>query len=452
MSLSLLLLWFPIMLAVAAAGRLLGRSRGLTLGFLCALFWIALVQATAGAAVWGDFRAVGAVLAGAAAVTLVGGWSGQVSHAGSGASGGAYETVSSHSPRRDSLERSFLSSIGKALGRFDGWLENTSCSRDPWADFGEYLRTALFETLGARHVHPFRLVSDGAQLEPLHGAGVMGTKTRVASGEGLMGRVLATGVSYVAGVDAPENSYAELVEPGLNPPGWCFAVTRGKERLGVITVGRIDVSPAANPEAAYALERLVGQVWSVFVDKLNARSANITDSTSMLATRDAFMRDANIALRESYALGEPVAIAVLATQGLRRLTDAGRWEIADDVLHTIGGVMRRRVRLDDCLGRIDEARVVWLLRRVDGNLAKLVVGQLVSHVGEAVQSCHAAAEEVRVDCGVACSASDEVPLRALLVRALEATRRARSENRVVFFGDGDGSETIRREQEVGGAL
>lgn len=54
-TLTLILPWFPIILGVGVAGRLLGRARGFALGLLCALFWIVLVQASMGPTIWMDF-------------------------------------------------------------------------------------------------------------------------------------------------------------------------------------------------------------------------------------------------------------------------------------------------------------------------------------------------------------------------------------------------------------
>ncbi len=42
MNLTLLLPWFPIILAVGVGGRLLDRARGAGLGLLSTLFWILL--------------------------------------------------------------------------------------------------------------------------------------------------------------------------------------------------------------------------------------------------------------------------------------------------------------------------------------------------------------------------------------------------------------------------
>ncbi|MFQ5494298.1 MAG: hypothetical protein ACE5EX_02860, partial [Phycisphaerae bacterium] len=77
MVLTLLLPWFPIILAVGVGGRLLGRQRGLGLGFLCALFWVVLVQASEGVGIWGNGWSFATMVAGAVAITLMGRWSGE---------------------------------------------------------------------------------------------------------------------------------------------------------------------------------------------------------------------------------------------------------------------------------------------------------------------------------------------------------------------------------------
>ncbi len=62
MDLTLLLPWFPIVLAVGIGGRMLGKKRGLFLGIACALFWIVLVQATVGYSIWQDYWVVAAMV------------------------------------------------------------------------------------------------------------------------------------------------------------------------------------------------------------------------------------------------------------------------------------------------------------------------------------------------------------------------------------------------------
>ena len=85
MDLTLLLPWFPIVLAVGIGGRMLGKKRGLFLGIACALFWIVLVQATVGYSIWQDYWVVAAMVAGALAIIFMGSWAGESSSYVSGA-------------------------------------------------------------------------------------------------------------------------------------------------------------------------------------------------------------------------------------------------------------------------------------------------------------------------------------------------------------------------------
>ncbi len=74
----LLLPWFPIILGVGVGGRLLGRSRGIGLGIICAVFWVLLVQASVGVAVWGNPLTFAALLVGSGAIISMGAWSGEL--------------------------------------------------------------------------------------------------------------------------------------------------------------------------------------------------------------------------------------------------------------------------------------------------------------------------------------------------------------------------------------
>ena len=76
MTLTLILPWFPIILAVGVGARLLGRTRGIGLGVICALFWIVLSQASGGAQVWATAWSLGSIIAGAFAIVAMGAWAG----------------------------------------------------------------------------------------------------------------------------------------------------------------------------------------------------------------------------------------------------------------------------------------------------------------------------------------------------------------------------------------
>ncbi|MEK7731457.1 MAG: hypothetical protein AAB363_06325, partial [Planctomycetota bacterium] len=164
MTLTLLLPWFPILLAVGVGGRLLGRGRGFALGLVCAMFWIVLVQASAGTGVWRQPWVVVTMLIGAAAILLMGGWAGS-------AEGGptldpmlnrtqsppqaddrsrpcadAWGSDSSESQRAGIDKTAIaLDRFAAVIRQFDDWLVEHRDDNDPWPAFGEFIRGVLFQ-------------------------------------------------------------------------------------------------------------------------------------------------------------------------------------------------------------------------------------------------------------------------------------------------------------------
>jgi diguanylate cyclase (GGDEF)-like protein len=146
-----------------------------------------------------------------------------------------------------------------------------------------------------------------------------------------------------------------------------------------------------------------------------------------LLNRQAFLGFAEQSLKASYAQGEPVAIAVISLQGLRELNDAGRWEVADELVHEVGDTLRRKVRMDDRLGRFDGSRFIWLLRRVDSELALLIVKQVMNNLATFCRDPSRWQAAVEVRCGLVGSGTETPDLRTLVSRALIQSQRARVE-------------------------
>jgi GGDEF domain-containing protein len=241
-------------------------------------------------------------------------------------------------------------------------------------------------------------------------------------------------------------------EGPTSPIVWCFPVRQGTRRRGVVTVGHLGIAPQTNQPLLRAVERMVAQFWAMLSETIHSRSAVQNDPVSGLPTRPAFLRLAEQSLAESYQQCEPVAVVVLALEGLRELSDAGRWDAADELVHEVSRVLTRKVRIDDRLGRFDGSRFLILLRRVDSELASLIVSQLISRVaalcGDRVgplASQPAGGEpacwgqgslpgpshrhaSIRVRCGLAGSGTENPDLRTLVLRALDQCRRARLEN------------------------
>jgi diguanylate cyclase (GGDEF)-like protein len=447
MTLTLLLPWFPILLAVGLGGRLLGRGRGFALGLVCAMFWVVLVQASAGTGIWRQPGVVATILIGAVAIFLMGGWAGQMPldaqrdqdgsvgtpirtrSAGDGSRprAGAWGSDSAESRRAGTDEMIALDRFATIIHQFDDWLAEHRDDSDSWPAFGEFIRGVLFQCCKATHVKPYRLLSEGEELVPLREPDPLAEVKRISARQGILGHVVTTGRSYFVGDPTQGELVGQLAQDVPEPIMWCFAVTQGTQRLGAVTVGQLDVAPEANRALLRAVEQLVSQCWCMLAETVRSRTAGQDDPGSGLHNRAAFLHAAQQSLRESYAQGEPVAAAVVAVEGLRELNDSGRWEVADELIREVADTLRRKVRMDDRLGRFDGSRFIWLLRRVDAGLASLIVKQVMGRLTALCADDSRWRSSVAVRCGVVGSGMERPGLRALVSRALAQSHRARLE-------------------------
>jgi len=429
-NMSLILPWFPIILGVGVGGRLLDRTRGFALGVLCALFWILLVQASAGPDIWWDAWSIAGILAGAAAIVAMGGWAGEAHFSPPSRQTPAALPISTQAGRpRD--EQTALDRLVRVMDRFDDWLETHRNESNPWPRFDEFIRTALYDGCGATHVRPYRLLSDTEELISLRDPSPWNEVRHLSARRGIVGHVVTTGRAYVAGDLGQGELVRKLAEESDERAAWCFAVKHGTARLGAVVVGELTVSPHQNGALLHAMERLATRFWCELDEVNQSRAAALDDPVSHLYSREAFLRAAESSLQESYSQAEPVALGVIALEGLRELNDTGRWEIADELVGGLARSLRRKVRLDDCLGRFDGSRFVVLLRRVDSELASLIIGQIMSRLSAVCDDRARWRAAVRVRCGVVGSGTDQPELRALVARALAECRRAREEGTVV---------------------
>jgi diguanylate cyclase (GGDEF)-like protein len=459
MNLTLFLPWFPILLGVGVGGRLLGRGRGLALGVLCAFFWIVLTQASAGITVWKHPWPVATIILGAIAIAAMGAWAGdhavadpeatarpgaaeatppsRISNLKSEISKGSRDHGASPGKgafRRDSFESdpcdpgaSGLDRLAAAIDRFDDWLVEHRGDADPWPAFGEFIRTTLYECCRATHVKPYRLTSEGDELIALREPDPFAATHRLSARVGIVGHVVTTGRSYHAGDRAHGELVGALAEASRESIAWCFAVSRGTKRLGAVMVGRLDVDPGQNRAMLGATQRLIGQFWCTLDDAVHARAADQYDPVSGLHTRPAFLEVARQTIGESYASGEPVAAVVIALEGLRSLNDSGRWETADELVRDVSAYLRGKVRMDDRLGRFDGSRFILLLRRVDSELATLIVRQIITRLTTLCGDSARWRAAIHVRCGLAGSGTEQPDPRTLISEALTELQRARSE-------------------------
>lgn len=429
---SIILPWFPIMLSAAVGARLVGRGRGAWLGVTCALYFIVVVQMTTGTAFWADATLAASLLAGSAAIIGMADWSGRRANSGPSADDEPPRASAESADRRD--EPSFRTgdasrAVSEAIRQFDDWLEVNRFGEDIWAAFDEFVRHALFSQCEAMHARTYRILSEGDAMVPLRALGDNEKDALVSARKGILGHVATTGRSFRPGDQSQSELLGALADRSAIRPAWCFAVRQGARTIGVVSVGQMDDDGPRRTELR-VWEQLIGLFWTQVTEVCRGRSAVRTDPVSHLMTREAFFDDAQGAVQQSYSRGEPVAVCVIAVEGLRRLLDQGRWDLADDVVTEIGNTLRDRVRPDDRLGRFDEARFMLLLRRVDSELASLIASQLIERLSrlpviDAMRPGEASGGEVGIRCGVSGSGTGTPSVLGLTADAVRMCHQAR---------------------------
>lgn len=425
MTTTLLLPWFPIILAVGVGGHLLGQRRGLVMGFCCALFWTVLAQAAAGPALWSDGWVVLSLFAGSAAIIGMGAWAGQHgAQAMTPEREGGHNAASITECKPETAAP--IIEIGSLIDLFDDWLIEHSARGNPWPAFAEFIRSALYRSCGATHVRPYRLADGGEELIPLRESDPLLQGERLPARRGVVGHVVTSGRSYVA-TDAGHGPLVdEMAAHADRECAWCFAINRGTFRLGVVSVGHLESDPQRLRPLLLAVERLVGQFWRTLDATVRCHSAEETDPVSGLPTRPAFLDAAEHGIHESYQQGEPVALALFAIEGIRDLADNGRWKVADELVAEVARTLLRKVRSDDRVGRFDGSRFLVLLRRVDSELATLIIEQLTVQLESVCQDHSRWGTVMNVRCGLVGSGTQKPDVKTLMERALAQDRRART--------------------------
>jgi diguanylate cyclase (GGDEF)-like protein len=318
-----------------------------------------------------------------------------------------------------------------AMDRFHRWLAAQTDPVDPWPAFGEFVRAVLHECCGATHVKIYRLSSNGKELIALRDPNPLVQTDSLSVRRGIVGHVVTSGRSYIAGDPSHGKLIEELAEGVETQIVWCFPVQRGSERLGVVTVGHCDLPAPGNKSALTLAEKMVVQFWWMAASAVRTRTLEQFDPICGLLSRPSFLRMAQQALSEAYHEGAPVAVAVLALEGLRGMNDSGRWETADELLQEISKLLRAKVRAGDLLGRFDGSRFVILLRRVDSELATLIVRQLIAQLSTICGDSVRWGAPTQVRCGLTGSGTDQPTMRTLVSQALSQSQRAREQNRLI---------------------
>ena len=416
--------WVLMMIVAGVAGRWRGLLSGGIVAACCAGFWVALFLVIGHETGNLNTGSIGILTAGALAILGIAAGTGR--HAGRPKPPPVAATGRDTAPRTNPPP-SDVRRLGEALQQFDDWLERYRHDADPWPEFDEFLRSLLHQHCGAVRVKPYRVLSEGDAPVPLRAAESAHTNDFVLTPDGVMGYILRTGQSWLADDPACRAEVPDAAATGHGPIAWAFPVRQAGNTIGAVTVGELP-APAENADRfrdlLRTMELLVSQCWTMLLEVCRSRVGATTDPASGLLTLTAFTEAAERVWNEARRRGEPMAVLVIAAEGLRTLEEGGRWTQAGLLVSRAGNLLALRCRENDLLARFDESRFLMLLRRVDLDLAALIANELLQKLTAATADVPNS-RLVRFRGGIAIGAGARPDLGNLISQAVEQCHLAR---------------------------
>jgi diguanylate cyclase (GGDEF)-like protein len=430
---TLLIEWFLLALLAMLVARLLGGRRGHLAAVACSWLWL-LFALTAG---WEPTQPTAwtilAIVAAGAFITFIGLWSAEATismedaarpRPASAAGGSSSASVSGPANRPANAESRWIPAL---IREFEDWLQRYGTDVDPWPDFGEFVRSVIHQFCGGSAVRPYRILSEGDMLlplRPLENADEAATSART----GVLGYVATSGKSYLAGDPIAGELVQQLAARDMESTAWAFPIRQGARRVGLVSVGQLANGTeitAALREKLVTVELITGLFWNMLAQTCRVRCLAHADPVTGLLGRDAFLAAAEEALQDCYRRDEPVALVAITVEGLRALDDQGHWARINSLIAEIGELISHKCRSHDCLGRFDDSRFLLLLRRVDSELALLIVDQLMTALQPFGQRGTEQPPSVTFRCGVVGSGLGKPSLAALISRATAQCHEAR---------------------------
>lgn len=318
------------------------------------------------------------------------------------------------------------------------WLAESEGQPHLWAAFDQLVRELLSEHVGATRVRCYHVRPGLDTLQPIAHQGPPTPARGPSARDGVLGYAVTTGREYVAAGAGQGPLLENLAAADEEPWEWVWPV-RGANDLGppddappagpvvgVVAVARLHDAARLTPGLRQTIGRLLSMAWNQVECLERLRVLRRTDPASGVLTRHDFFTLATHALADSYRENEPVVVAVLALEGLRRLDDTGHWHQRDALIEQLGPVIARRVRSDDLVGRFADDRFVMLLRRLDSALGRLIAEKVLAAATQTVATLDGAQSPIRLRVGLAGSGLQRPALEDLLVRAFRAVEQARA--------------------------
>ncbi len=315
---------------------------------------------------------------------------------------------------------------------FHAWLADAGEGPEVWASFDQLVRETLTEHLGALRVRCFNVQPGQDTLQPIRQTDKPAPPAGPSAREGLLGHVATTGKEYAAGDPTHGPLLDDLASQSADPWTWVWPVrrrtARGASTIGLIAVGELRDPAALSPEARRTIGPLLSLWWLHVAALARLHVVQRTDQASGVLTRNDFFAVAERSLTNSYGGNEPVVVAVLALEGLRRLDDTRCWRERDALIVRLGQLIAARVRSDDVVGRFADDRFVVLLRRLDSGLGRLIAEKMLAAARTCIAQLGALEGRINLRMGLAGSGFAQPPLSSLLAAAFDAVERARKEN------------------------
>jgi len=317
-----------------------------------------------------------------------------------------------------------MGAVSLLLAEFEDWSPQWRDDPDRWTAFDRFVRQCLHETVGAGRVRCYRIVGQENILQSLSPSKEP-FAAALSARDGIYGYVISRGHRYIRRDELLGPVVHQLADQLPEAPVWCFPISYDRQVLGLISVGALKPEVASDITLLESLGGVIALLWGRLADREKMVQAHQTDQDSGMLSRGKFFEVAQRALAEGYANHEPSLAVVLVLEGIRRLDDAGQWELRDRAVVSAGQGIRSKLRSDDVVGRFADDRFVVLMRRLDTSLGRMIARKLLQSVQESLAGEGAGLGEVAVRCGLAGPGRQQPTLQELLSGAFAAVEQAR---------------------------
>lgn len=310
---------------------------------------------------------------------------------------------------------------------FEAWLAEHGQEPDLWLAFDQLVRELLTEHLTAGRVRCYHVRPGAETLQTISQEGKSPGGKGPALREGVLGHTATSGREYVAYDPSHGPLIDDLAAQADETWTWVWPVREGRATIGIIAVGSVTDATRLTAEMRLTVGELLTLCWQHVACREQLLVLSRTDRATGVLTRSDFFGVAGRALADSYAASEPVVLATLTIEGLRRLDDTGRWQQRDALVEHIGRLAAARVRADDLVGRFSDDRFVVLLRRLDSGLGRLIAEKILAKATECLAEAEEPDARLRVRVGLVGSGFGQPSLETLLAAAFETVDRARKQ-------------------------